>query len=64
MRGPYPCDITRAQFSLIEYPLRSARKVTRPRTYGLYDIFCAVLYVPKEGRAIFRSGTSSTTITK
>jgi transposase len=51
MRGTYPSDITRTQFSLIEYLLRSARKVTRPRTYDLYDIFCAILYVLKEGRA-------------
>jgi transposase len=51
MRATYPSDITREQFSLIEYPLRSARKTTRPRTYDLYDIFCAVLYVLKEGCA-------------
>lgn len=48
MRAAYPSDITREQFSLIEYELQSARKATRPRTYDLYDIFCAVLYILKE----------------
>jgi transposase len=49
MRTTYPSDITREQFSVIEYGLKPARKVTRPRAYGLDDIFCAVLYVLKEG---------------
>jgi transposase len=34
---------------MIEYQLKSARKATRPRTYDPYDIFCAILYVLKEG---------------
>jgi transposase len=29
--------------------LESARKITHPRTNDLYDIFCAVLYLLKEG---------------
>jgi transposase len=49
MRAIYPSDITREQFSVIAYDLQSARKATRPRTYDLYDVFCAVLYVLKEG---------------
>jgi transposase len=49
MRAIYPSDITREQFSVIEYDLQSARKSTHPRTYDLYDIFCAILYVLKEG---------------
>ena len=49
MRVTYPSDITLEQFSGIEYLMRTARKVTRPRTYDLYDIFCAILYVLKEG---------------
>jgi transposase len=49
MRATYPSDITREQFSVIEHELQSVRKVTRPRTYDLYDIFCAILYVLKEG---------------
>jgi hypothetical protein len=36
MRAIYPSDITREQFSVIEYDLHSARKVTHPRTYDLY----------------------------
>jgi transposase len=34
---------------MIEYGLKPARKAAHPRKYGLYDIFCAVLYVLKEG---------------
>jgi hypothetical protein len=49
MRATYPSDITRNQFSVIEHELQSPRKVTHPRTYDLYDIFCAILYVLKEG---------------
>jgi transposase len=49
MRGAYPSDVTREQFEIIRYTLESARKVTRPRSYDLYDIFCAVLYILREG---------------
>ena len=49
MRRAYPSDITREQFSVIEPELTEARKRTRPRIYDLYDIFCAVLYILKEG---------------
>jgi transposase len=49
MRTVYPSDVSRLQFGLIEHDLQSARKATRPRKYDLYDIFCAVLYVLKEG---------------
>jgi hypothetical protein len=48
MRAVYPSGIAREQFPVTEYDLQSARKVMRPRTYGLYDIFCAILYVLKE----------------
>jgi transposase len=49
MRETYPSDITREQFGEIEADLAAARKETRPRTYELYDIFCAILYVLREG---------------
>jgi transposase len=49
MRATYPSDLTQEQFSVIEHELQSGRKVTRPRTYDLYDIFCAILYILKEG---------------
>ena len=49
MRAEYSSDITRLQFEQIEHDLQSARKATRPRKYALYDLFCAVLYVLKEG---------------
>ena len=41
----YPSDISREQFELIREELENAKRKTRPRTYDLYDIFCAVLYV-------------------
>ena len=49
MRQAYPSDITREQFALIEDDLKAAKKTTRPRTVDLYEIFCAVLYVLKNG---------------
>jgi len=45
----YPSDITRDQFEIIKPFLESAAKATRPYTYDLYDIFCAKLYVLREG---------------
>ena len=45
MRKSYPSDITREQFEVI----RPVKKTTHPRKYDLYDIFCAVLYLVKEG---------------
>jgi transposase len=49
MRDSYPSDISREQFEIIRYFLESARKTTHPRSYDIYDIFCAVLYVLREG---------------
>jgi transposase len=49
MSHDYPSDISCAQFEKIRPILESARKVTRPRTLDLYDIFCAILYVLKSG---------------
>lgn len=49
MRKKYPSDITREQFEQIRKDLLSARKTTHPRTQDLYDIFCAILYLLKEG---------------
>ena len=49
MRQQYPSDINRKQFEIIKPMLESAKKITRPRQYDLYDIFCAVLYVLREG---------------
>jgi transposase len=48
MSAIYPSDITREQYTLIEYELKPARKATHPRTYDLFNIFCAVLYVLKK----------------
>jgi len=49
MRKSYPSDITREQFEIIRSMLESSKKVTHPRKYDIYDIFCAVLYLLKEG---------------
>ena len=49
MRKEYPSDITREQFEKIREDLEGAKRKTRPRTYDLYDIFCAILYILKEG---------------
>lgn len=49
MRKMYPCDISRQQFSKIEPMLLAARKITRPRSLDLYEVFCAVLYLLKSG---------------
>jgi transposase len=45
----YPSDISREACGKIEEQLPAATKGTRPRGYDLYDVFCAVLYVLKEG---------------
>jgi hypothetical protein len=51
MRAIYPNGVTRGQFSAIGFQLKSARKLTRLRAYGLYGVFRAILYVLKEGRS-------------
>lgn len=49
MRKVYPSDISREQFEKIRKDLEGAKKKTHPQKYDLYDIFCAVLYLLKEG---------------
>ena len=49
MRKEYPSDVTREQFAEIEADLAAGKKSTHPRTYELYEIFCAILYVLREG---------------
>ena len=49
MRSQYPSDISKEQFEEIREELEGCRKKTHPSTYDLYDIFCAVLYLVKEG---------------
>jgi transposase len=49
MREAYQSDITREQFERIKYLLQENIRATGLRVYDLYDIFCAVLYVLKEG---------------
>ena len=49
MRRAYDSDVTREQYEYIREMLESCSKKTHPNEYDLYDIFCAVLYVAKEG---------------
>lgn len=49
MRKAYPSDVTREQFEKIREDLEKAKKKTHPGKYDIYDIFCAVLYLLKEG---------------
>jgi transposase len=49
MRKEYPSDVTREQFEGIRVDLAAATQSTRPRKYDWYDIFCAILYLLKEG---------------
>lgn len=48
-RKKYASDISREKFAEIEPLLRSARRVTKPTTLELYDVFCAVLYLLRSG---------------
>ena len=49
MRKSYPSDISRKQFDQIRPQLESFRKLTKPRTIDLYDVFCGILYLLKSG---------------
>lgn len=49
MRKEYPSDISREQFEKIREYLEGSTKKTHPRRYDIYDIFCAILYLLKEG---------------
>ena len=42
-------SITKKQFEIVRKDLEQTTKSTHPRKYDLYDIFCAVLYLIKEG---------------
>lgn len=49
MRRVYPSDITREMFAMIQDDLESTKKNTRPREHDLYEVFCAILYILKNG---------------
>jgi len=49
MRETYPSDITRDQYEVVRHHLESSSKKTHPMDYDLYDIFCAILYLLKDG---------------
>lgn len=48
-RKAYPSDISREQFEAILEMLESAKKKTNRRRVVLYEIFCAILYLLREG---------------
>lgn len=49
MRKKYASDISREKFEEIKPLLQSVRKRTKPTTVDLYEVFCAVLYLPRSG---------------
>ena len=48
-REQYASDISPKQFAEIEPLLRSVRRVTKPTTVDLYEVFRAVLYLLRTG---------------
>src|SRR5437870_5008606 len=48
-RKIYPSDISRDQFELIRGMLENAKHQTAPRKVDLYEVFCAILYLLKNG---------------
>ena len=47
-RQKYASDISREKFAQIEPELRKVRRTTKPTSLDLYDVFCAVLYLPRD----------------
>lgn len=48
-RKAYPSDISREQFEAIREMLENAKKKTNDRRVDLYEVFCAILYLLREG---------------
>jgi len=48
-RKVYPSDISREQFEGLRGMLEDAKKKTNRRRVDLYEIFCAILYLLREG---------------
>jgi transposase len=49
MRKSHPSDISREQFEVIRPLLESARKKACPQQVELYEVFCSVQYLLKNG---------------
>jgi transposase len=49
VRQAYDSDVSREQFAAISQELESTKKKTRPRKVDLYEVFCAILYLLKNG---------------
>lgn len=48
-RKIYPSDISREQFEAIRAMLENGKKKTNTRRVDLYEVFCAILYLLREG---------------
>lgn len=48
-RKVYPIDVSREQFEVIRPMLEGAKHRTAPRRVDLYDVFCAISYLLKNG---------------
>jgi transposase len=48
-RKQYPSDVSVEQFERVRPFLEGVRKVTKPRTVDLHEVFNAVLYLLKSG---------------
>ena len=48
-RLAYDSDISIEQFEVIKDDLKPPKRITRPRKDDSYDIFCAILYLLKNG---------------
>jgi transposase len=49
MTKRYPSDISREAFEDVRPLLESVRKQAKPRTVDLYEVFCGILYLLKNG---------------
>jgi transposase len=48
-RKGYPSDISREQFETVREMLENAKKKTNHRRVDLYEVFCAIVYLLREG---------------
>jgi transposase len=49
VRKSYPSDVSREQFEQIRHDLENIKKKTSPRKVDIYDVFCGLLYLLKNG---------------
>ena len=49
MRKSYASDISKENFEEIRLLLQNVRRITKPATVDLYEVFCAILYLLRTG---------------